>query len=111
MNKMIKIGDLYDFSQLYTRTCRILFLCFDNSQCVVFHGTLFTRFGIVPHLVQALHPLQAPQLAQLPPQALFPAFLSRIMLRTRSPTISTMTETSTILIRLADSHTNIGSLP
>lgn len=60
---------------------------------------------------QALHPLQAPQLAQLPPQEDFPAFLSRIMLRMRRPVISAMTAIKTILMRLAESHANIGSLP
>jgi hypothetical protein len=78
------------------------------------HLATFGWLGPVPHLLQALHPLQvlqAPQPAQLPPQERFPAFLSRIMLRIRSPTISIMTAMSTILIRLADSHANIGSLP
>jgi hypothetical protein len=62
---------------------------------------------IEPHLAQALHPLQAPQLAQLPPQEDFPAFLSRIMPRSNRPTIRTSPATSTILIQLAESQISI----
>ncbi len=80
-------------------------------QWEMLHLATFGQLGAAPHLLQALHPPQAPQEAQLPPQECFPAFLSRIMLRIRSQTISAMTATSTILIRLADSHANIGSLP
>ena len=59
---------------------------------------------IAPRWLQALHPPQAPQEAQLPPQELLPAFLSRIMPRSSRPTISTRTATSTILIQLAESQ-------
>ena len=62
---------------------------------------------IVLHLLQALHPLQTPQLAQLPPHELLPAFLSRIILRISSPVISTITAIRTILIRFAESQANI----
>ena len=73
---------------------------------------LFIAAGFaVPHVPQALHPLQAPQEAQLPPQEDFPAFLSRTMLRMRRPVISAITATRTILMRLAESHANIGSHP
>ncbi len=66
---------------------------------------------IAPHWLQELHPPQAPQEAQLPPQELLPAFLSRIMPRISRATISTMTATSAILMRLADNQANIRSLP
>ena len=63
------------------------------------------------HLLQVLHPLQTLQLAQLPPQELLPAFLSRIMLRISIPVISTITAIRTILIKLAESQANILSHP
>ena len=66
---------------------------------------------VMLHLLQVLHPLQTPQLAQLPPQEHLPAFLSRIILRISIPVISTMTAIRTILIRLAESHANIISHP
>ena len=56
---------------------------------------------VEPHLAQALHPLQAPQ---LPPQELLPAFLSRTMPRIKKPTTRTMTAIRTMLMRLADKH-------
>ena len=60
---------------------------------------------VEPHLAQALHPLQAPQLPpQLPPQELLPAFLSRTMPRIKKPTTRTMTAIRTMLMRLADKH-------
>jgi hypothetical protein len=77
-------------------------------------GTGFFVAGaefIMLHLLQVLHPLQTPQLAQLPPQELLPAFLSRIMLRISIPVISTITAIRTILIRLAESQANILSRP
>jgi hypothetical protein len=61
-----------------------------------------------PQLLQAL---QAPQQAQLPPQALFPAFLSRIMLRISSTTIAATNAIRTMLIRLAESQLSMVSLP
>ena len=72
---------------------------------------LLTRSGIAAQLPQELHPLQAPQPAQLPPQESFPAFLSRIMLRIIRPTVSAMTATRKILMRLAHSHVNTESHP
>ena len=64
-----------------------------------------------PHLPQEAQPAQAPQEAQLPPQALFPAFLSRIIPRISSVTTSAMTATRAILIQLAVSQRNIRSHP
>ena len=64
-----------------------------------------------PRWLQELHPPQAPQEAQLPPQELLPAFLSRIMPRISRATTSTMTAISAILTRLADNHADIRSLP
>ena len=61
-----------------------------------------------PQLLQAL---QAPQQAQLPPQALFPAFLSRIMLRISNTTIAAMNAIRAMLIRLAESQLSMVSLP
>jgi hypothetical protein len=61
-----------------------------------------------PQLLQAL---QAPQQAQLPPQALFPAFLSRIMLRISSTTITAIAAMRTIFTRLAESQLSMVSLP
>jgi hypothetical protein len=68
---------------------------------------LWTRFPS-PHLPQEP---QAPQLPQLPPQEDLPAFLSRIMPRISSVTISARTATSTMLMRFAESQVNTGSLP
>ena len=70
-----------------------------------------SAFFIILHLLQALHPLQTPQLAQLPPKELLPAFLSRIMLRISNPVISTITVIRTILIRFVESQVNIESHP
>jgi hypothetical protein len=61
-----------------------------------------------PQLLQAL---QAPQQAQLPPQALFPAFLSRIMLRISSTTITAIAAMRTMFTRLAESQLSMVSLP
>jgi hypothetical protein len=61
-----------------------------------------------PQLLQAV---QAPQQAQLPPQALFPAFLSRIMLRISSTTITAIAAMRTMFTRLAESQLSMVSLP
>ena len=89
---------------------RGIFLC-ESVYRDMLLTALFESLFKVLQCAQELHPLQAPQEAQLPPQELLPAFLSRIMLRISRPTIRTMTATRTILIRLAESHVSTGSHP
>jgi hypothetical protein len=68
-------------------------------------------FPVAHLLLHALQPVQAPQQAQLPPQGLFPAFLSRIMLRIRRPIISAITAIRRRLIQFAEIHMIIASHP
>ena len=84
---------------------------FEYSYREVLPETRPDGFGIVLHVLQALHPLQVPQHEQLPPQKLFPAFLSRIMPRIRRPVIKAMITISTMLIRFAESQVNIETHP
>ena len=81
------------------------------QSCLFSYCFVFTGGHILLQALQALHPLQAPQFAQLPPQEDFPAFLSRIIPRISSAVISTMTAISTMLMRLAESQANTGSHP
>ncbi len=60
------------------------------------------------HFPQAL---QAPQSAQLPPQADLPAFLSRTMPRISRAVTEAITAMRTISIQLAISQANMGSHP
>ena len=68
-------------------------------------------FPVAHLLLHVLQPVQAPQQAQLPPQGLFPAFLSRIMLRIRRPIISAITAIRRRLIQFAEIHMIIASHP